>query len=479
MKNISNMEDLNLHILMFSVLLACAQSFKHMTTPVEEEIVCEDARSEQLNKIEWTKFEKHEALPDIGENIAPKFHLYKRGDQLDHLAVLIHGFGSYKAAWAASMTEKIFEKDTRKNLGVLTVDWKEGAKADIWDMTSAYSRAAANTRYVALATHKVLQCLAREDQLQVHCVGHSLGAHTCGFLANRQEEQNGHKMWRVTGLDPAGPLFTTELVADTLAVYRPMEPVPKEQRLDAGDAELVDVVHTDGEQWGTMQPLGDIDFYVGKSMATLGRDQAGCRTGDMCDHSKAIQLFRESLDSDQQFEGKMQCEVTHEQTLATCQEVSAKLKFGYYYSKSPVSGVIGILQKDHVEEMKRDWSDAWEDWEDEWEVDEPVIEEEHPAITEPSQNEPKTKEDDPHAETEAQYTTETKVPHEFTSEGMKPNDEAPKRKITIQIDVVTLSAVVAILCFVVFGLLIKYFISHRQTKSTSVPDVSREVLLPV
>jgi len=287
-----------------------------------------------------------------------------------------------------------------------------------------------------------------------------------------------------SSLDPAGPLFTTELVADTLAMYRPMDPVPRDQRLDASDAELVDVVHTDGEQWGTMQPLGDIDFYVGKSMDTLGMDQVGCKTGDMCDHSKSIQLYRESLDYDQQFESKMQCKVTDKQTLSSCQEIGAKLKFGYFYEKNSVTGVIGILQKDNVKEKKRAWSDAWDDWEDEWEADEPVNEEEHPAITETSQSKPKTKEEDPHvkmveAETEAQYTTETKVPHEFTSEGTKPNDEAPQRKITIQIDVVTLSVLVAILCFIVFGLLIKYFISCRQTKSISVPDVSREVLLPV
>lgn len=39
-----------------------------------------------------------------------------------------------------------------------------------------------------------------------HCVGHSLGSHTCGF-AGKNMARLGLRMARISALDPAGPLF--------------------------------------------------------------------------------------------------------------------------------------------------------------------------------------------------------------------------------------------------------------------------------
>merc|ERR1739844_784810 len=108
------MEDLNLHILFFSVLLACAQSYIHISKPVtEEEVKCEEAGSEEFSTWDWSPFENHASLPEVTKDIEPNFHLYRRGSIL--------GFGSKKAVWAASMKEAIFENDPRENLAVLTV----------------------------------------------------------------------------------------------------------------------------------------------------------------------------------------------------------------------------------------------------------------------------------------------------------------------------------------------------------------------
>ena len=60
----------------------------------------------------------------------------------------------------------------------------------------------------------------------------------------------------ITGLDPAGPLFTN---------------VDAKYRLDPGDAEYVDVMHTDAQALGTAEIVGHTDFWPNG-----GVEQPGC-----------------------------------------------------------------------------------------------------------------------------------------------------------------------------------------------------------
>ena len=70
---------------------------------------------------------------------------------------------------------------------------------------------------------------------RVHLIGHSLGAHVVGFLGKAVQELGLPKLARITGLDPAQPAFDLAGPAG---------------RLDKGDAEFVDVVHTNsGMLW--------------------------------------------------------------------------------------------------------------------------------------------------------------------------------------------------------------------------------------
>lgn len=85
-------------------------------------------------------------------------------------------------------------------------------------------------------------------------IGFSLGAHTAGLIA--QYLQSG-KLKRITGLDPAKPMFVLLKAA---------------KRLSEKDAVFVDVVHTDVLQRGILQPLGHVDFYVNG-----GIEQPGCQ----------------------------------------------------------------------------------------------------------------------------------------------------------------------------------------------------------
>ena len=75
-----------------------------------------------------------------------------------------------------------------------------------------YKKAAENTILVGNEIEKLLERLGVVTTSLVHCIGHSLGAHVCGFLGKNVNSkiESGifkSKLGRVTGLDPAGPLF--------------------------------------------------------------------------------------------------------------------------------------------------------------------------------------------------------------------------------------------------------------------------------
>ena len=124
-----------------------------------------------------------------------------------------------------------------------------------------------------------------------HLIGFSLGAHVAGFTG--QEVQN---ISRITGLDPASPLF---------------EGYPARVRLDPSDAQFVDVIHSNGDGFmrgglGSYTPMGHVDFYPNG-----GRVQAGCSSlllgaltdilsgkwNSLCNHRRAFKFFIDSVRS--------------------------------------------------------------------------------------------------------------------------------------------------------------------------------------
>jgi pancreatic triacylglycerol lipase len=91
-------------------------------------------------------------------------------------------------------------------------------------------QATANTRLVGLEIAHLVKRLQEDFELRledVHLIGHSLGAHTAGYAGERLPG-----LGRITGLDPAEPYF---------------QGMGSAIRLDKTDAQLVDVIHTDGK----------------------------------------------------------------------------------------------------------------------------------------------------------------------------------------------------------------------------------------
>merc|ERR1712130_969985 len=312
----------------------------------------------------------------------PKFRLLTRlkeqGADLSHLVILIHGFYSRPSVWADGLAQLILAKDdTKKQLGVLVIDWEESSRwKNVFEPWSDYSKAVKNTRCLAEIAADLLEHLSSRPSL--HCIGHSLGAHVCGFMSNKLLEKGGKRMERITGLDPAGIDWTTRLVG--VMKVEPMAVLPHvDKRLDASDADFVDVIHTDANFAGMMEPSGDVDFYIGRTKEKLGSSQKDCGCKDNCDHARSFKLFTESVSQQIKADTVFHCTETKKLSLEGCEEKSVENQaiVGYFVDEE-VKGLVGVLMSSDADEMPclsevtttddddDDWSD---DWDDDWEED--------------------------------------------------------------------------------------------------------------
>lgn len=78
-----------------------------------------------------------------------------------------------------------------------------------------------------------------------HLIGHSLGAHLCGFAGKQYKKLRSSLLERITGLDCAGLCF--------------IDAIP-DNRLDFSDAKFVDIIHTD-KKFGMMEEIGNL-LYI-------------------------------------------------------------------------------------------------------------------------------------------------------------------------------------------------------------------------
>ncbi|XP_055298643.1 uncharacterized protein LOC129566587 isoform X2 [Sitodiplosis mosellana] len=226
--------------------------------------------------------------PELMKNII----MLKAFDGFDRMSVrvIVHGFGAAcHHVWIYEMRTALMAVE---DCIVICVDWEAGASLP------NYVRAAANTRLIGKQLSFLMKNLQEHKKLdlnRVHIIGFSLGAHVSGFAGS---ELPGLR--RITGLDPAGPLFESQHI---------------KARLDSSDANFVDVIHSNGENLilgglGSWQPMGDADFYPNG-----GRVQTGCSNifvgavtdfiwspsvvegRSLCNHRRAYKFFIDSIAS--------------------------------------------------------------------------------------------------------------------------------------------------------------------------------------
>jgi hypothetical protein len=180
-------------------------------------------------------------------------------------------------------------------INIISVHWEALANLVTASGGVCYDVAAQSTKLVGEKTASLIEYLVENHFTtldKVHLLGHSLGAHCCGFAG---KYLTIGKLPRITAFDPARPDFDNK---------------GPSERLHLTDAEFVDVIHTATKQWsllgtltggllpfpvGMREPVGHRDFYPNR-----GTHQPGCylqlkKLPVLCSHSRSYAYYADSI----------------------------------------------------------------------------------------------------------------------------------------------------------------------------------------
>lgn len=189
--------------------------------------------------------------------------------------IIVHGYNSDMQM--SSLVEVKDEYLKKGEYNLIAIDWNRLA------VGPCYPIAVYNVPHVGQCLAQLIRRLEFHGAKDLHVIGFSLGAHVPAFSANYLKP---YKLERITGLDPAMPLFVA---------------VDNDEKLDSSDANFVDVYHTNAFIQGKLEPSGHIDFYMNG-----GVNQPGCwenRNPFGCNHHRSAEYFAESINSDKGFWG--------------------------------------------------------------------------------------------------------------------------------------------------------------------------------
>ncbi|ELT93881.1 hypothetical protein CAPTEDRAFT_222093 [Capitella teleta] len=249
--------------------------------------------------------------PNIGSNIhwddIPSGY-----DSSKPTVYLIHG-------WTSSTSYQLRIKDafldSGKDYNIIVVDWSTGA-----DKPLNYPLAASNTRVVGACTAHLAEVISGGNLASHHCMGHSLGGQTCGYMGKAAHGGGSPTLGRVTGLDPAGPLF---LGGDPRV------------RLDKTDTLFMDNIHTNAKALGIGEEVGHVDFFPNKGMR-----QPGCSDGS-CDHGICRDFVIASLTAPSCSFTARPCDSAEDADNGLCENcnpLTTCQKMGYYANTMPGRG---------------------------------------------------------------------------------------------------------------------------------------------
>lgn len=117
------------------------------------------------------------------------------------------------------------------------------------------------------------------DPKKLELVGLSHGGQAISFIAKNYRQITGTNVSRVTSLDPGGPCFRHN---------------GPEDRIDASDADFVEIVHTNTEGYGMAGAVGHIDYYVNGGEYQPG-DFMTLPCTSFCSHTRGYMLWLGAL----------------------------------------------------------------------------------------------------------------------------------------------------------------------------------------
>ncbi|GJQ76617.1 hypothetical protein Trydic_g15479 [Trypoxylus dichotomus] len=201
----------------------------------------------------------------------PKGKMFNVGGKVNFIdtnkmtKILIHGWQNDDGS---SMPQKLKDAYLKyQDVNIIVVGWGRYSKTYEYDRSVKARAAVAKATVIFIMNN--LQVMQQE--LDIHLIGYSLGAHICGDIGYIFK-YNGRTVFRITGLDPARPLIKKGL--------------RKENAL------FVDVIHTTAGSLGTWIPSGHVDFYPNGGSTP----QPKCNhILPQCSHASAWKYFAESI----------------------------------------------------------------------------------------------------------------------------------------------------------------------------------------
>ncbi|XP_010009378.1 PREDICTED: pancreatic lipase-related protein 2-like, partial [Nestor notabilis] len=210
-------------------------------SPIRGRQVCYRRLGCFTDKPPWSGIPGRElaGLPSSPEYVNTNFLLYTRDNTMKYQKIsatspstikasnfrthrktrfLIHGhLAGADLPWISKMCRFMFHTE---DVNCILTDWRGGSNG-------LYTEAVNNVRIVGAELVYLVNLLEKDygySPDNIHFIGHSLGAHAAGEAGRRKPG-----IGRITGLDPAGPLF---------------QYTPTTVRLDPSDAKFVDIIHT-------------------------------------------------------------------------------------------------------------------------------------------------------------------------------------------------------------------------------------------
>ncbi|XP_045447733.1 putative endothelial lipase [Melitaea cinxia] len=194
---------------------------------------------------------------------------------------------------------------------------------------------------------------------KVHLIGFSLGAQLSGY-AGREVQAEGKIIGRltsshlkfifslklqirITGLDPAGPLF---------------DGVVSLRALSASDASFVDIVHTNPGRLGIDSSLGTVDFWPNcESRVQPGCEIKGVRgvpNRNICSHNRCWMYFIGAIESPAAFKATFaedclswKAGVRTNKTVYLGDDINLKAR-GNFYFETNSAPPFGFKKKDYT-----------------------------------------------------------------------------------------------------------------------------------